>query len=95
MPASPLRLLGDHPVDHHRLHGVQPDRLAAGGGVRLRQQVVGRVLVGVRDDQPGRREHDHRDVPADLVVVEGGFVVHQEVEDRLVDDRGDDAAITA
>ncbi len=52
------------------------------------RDVVGRVLVGVADDQAGRREGEHRDVPAQLVAVEGGLVVHDVGRDRLPRERG-------
>ena len=51
--------VGDHPGDDDRLHRRQADRLGGGGGVRLGQQVVAGVLVGVREDQPARGQHDH------------------------------------
>jgi hypothetical protein len=49
------------------------------------------VLVGVGQDQPGRRQHQHGDVPADLVaLVDGRLVVHEVGDDGLVGDRGAD-----
>ena len=52
------------------------------------RDVVGRVLVGVADDQAGRGEGEHRDVATQLVAVEGGLVVHDVGRDRLARQRG-------
>ena len=70
---------------------LQPDRLGRGRRVGLGQQVVAVVLVGVRQDQPARGQHRHRQVPADLVPVEGRLVVHEEGDDLLAGDRALDA----
>ena len=48
---------------------------------------LGVLVVGVPDDQPGRGQGQHGDVPVDLVVVEGRLVVDDEVEQLLVGQR--------
>ncbi len=68
-------------------HRRQADRLGRGGGVGLRQQVVAGVLVGVRQDQPARREHDHGQVAAYLVALERRLVVDVERDHLLPRDR--------
>ena len=66
--AAPVaQRLGDDPADHDREHRRQRHGLGGGRGVRRRGQLVGRVVVGVADDEPGRGEHQHGDVPAHLV----------------------------
>ena len=69
------------------LHRRQRDRLGRGRGVGLGQQVVARVLVGVGQDQPARRQHHDGQVAAYLVAVEGRLVVHEERHDLLAGDR--------
>ena len=50
--------------------------------------LVGGVLVGVADDEPGGREREHGDVAAQLVVVEGRLVVHDVGDHGLVGQGG-------
>ena len=52
---------------------------------------LGRLVVGVPDDQPGPGQGQHGDVPVDLVVVEGGLVVDHEVQQVLLG-QGDHAS---
>ena len=61
------RRVGDHPGHRHAAELVEPARPRwSSRRTGCGQQVVGRVLVGVRHDQPGRREHrepSHGGVP--------------------------------
>ena len=66
----------------------QADRLGGGRGVRLGQQVVAGVLVGVGEDQPAGGEHDHGEVAAHLVALERRLVVDVERDHLLPRHRG-------
>ena len=71
-------------------------RIVQAGSPQAKPKAVGGlgpVVVRVHHDQPGRRQHQGRDVPADHVVVERGLRVHQVrrrllAGDRDVDDVG-------
>jgi len=76
------------PRDHDRVDALDAHRLGGRGRVRGRGGLVGRVLVGVPDDEPGRREREDGDVATQLVVVEGGLVVHDVGQHRLARERG-------
>ena len=86
--APVLRGVGGDPGDDDGVDALQADRLGRGGGVGARRGLVRRVLVGVADDEAGGREREDGHVPAQLVVVERGLVVHDVGHDGLVGERG-------
>ena len=46
-------------------------------------RLAGLVVVGMADDEAVRGEHEHRDMAADRLLVQGGLLVH-EVSDDLI-----------
>src|SRR5215216_6018420 len=48
------------------------------------------MVVGMPDDEPSWRQHQDRHMPVDLIVIESGLVVNDEVDQFLFTDGGQD-----
>lgn len=73
-----------HPGHGHRAQSVQRHRLCRGDGSPTAWTIG--VFIGMTNNQTGRREHQHCQVPVNLVT-ENRLVVHQEVLRSLWADR--------
>ena len=87
--AGAVRLrVGDGVREHDRARpGAERDASVDAVATGSALGASGLVVVGVRDDEPGRRQREHGDVPPDRVVVERRLLVHQVGHDLVAGDR--------
>lgn len=69
--------------DDDGVHLLEADGLRGRGGVGLGAGVVGSVLVGVPDDEPGGGEHEDGDMAAELIAIEGCLVMDDVGHERF------------